>query len=265
MARASAETVNEIIAYVNDLNGEDGEQFFHPSITETIIRAIVNNRDFVISVEQLAEWLGQRTDNIHRFVKHFKEGIDYKYIIPSVVRAHTRKDAGCYCMLSMDCAKRLALRSRGRQADMVRSYFIKMEAAYRDYLSGAIRNRLRGEDPNVTQAKQSREEPRQRKRVAKGPGMYVYGNENGYKIGSTADFEQNRYPFLRRVVPGELKHWEPFRDERLLEDCLHAALEGDAVGHEIFRSKYDDIMTALQVCKGRVGGIREEFERARKT
>jgi hypothetical protein len=173
-----------------------------------------------------------------------------------------RANAACYCMLSIDCAKRLAIRGRGPYAEQIRTYFLEMEKGYRRYMERGIKDRLKTESYDVTQSKRYREPVNERPAIKPGPGSYIYGNDHKQKIGSTTDFMINRYPEVRRLIPGPAKmlHWEPTYDNEFFEKCLHSTLDSYAEGHELFHAPENARNAAVRICKKRTSGVREELE-----
>jgi len=274
MSRLNSEAdVDEVMAYVQDMDDAHGSPLFHPDVTRTILRAIAQDRDFVISLRELAEWLGQQEKHIKGLLPAFKSGEDYRVAEnASESRASSLggRPKGVNVLLTMDCAKRLALRSRGRRAEQVRTYFIQMEQAHRGYLQRGIRRRLAEEEPEVTREKLRREAPERRPNKPPGPGVYVFERKHQgrvtHKVGKTVDVNE-RYRGLRRTLAGELRlrHWEPTGDEDMLEACVKTALQRDGEGHEIFSTPFPDVMTAMDLCKKRTANVVGEFERRRRS
>lgn len=222
---------------------------------------------------------GKSRTVVLKYLPYFEEGTDYiKVTVEEAVKIAKlnnaseeeisdllkgkRTDAACYIMLSIDCAKKLAMRARGPYADQIRLYFIQMEKGYRRYLEYGIKQRLKEEDPEVTKSKRYREPVNERPSIPPGPGAYIYGNEHKQKVGSTDDFMKNRYAEARRLVPGPatILHWEPIYDNQFFEDCLKIGLDKYAEGHELFHAPTDAREVALRICRKRTNGIREEIE-----
>jgi len=124
----SADLIDEFLAYVRDLDDDEGYQLFHPAVIETMIRAIAHRNDFVITLDQLAEWLAVQVGHLKRFLVNYKEGIDYHLTLKPTTSPKGGRPKEIIT-LSMDCVKRLALRSRGKRAEQVRTYFIRTEEA----------------------------------------------------------------------------------------------------------------------------------------
>ena len=259
---SKSEGVEEFLAYVNDLDDENGCQLFHPQVTETIIRAIAHKQDFIITLDQLAEWLACRVDSVKRFLQHYTEGKDYilEYIHSGLSAGRPKEKV----TLSMDCVKRLALRSRGHRAEQVRTYFIKMESQYRDYMERGIERRRKQEDPEITQSKLCRIPDSKKLTSAKpGPGIYAVQqslkDQTKFKIGKTTDV-QSRFATLRRRLPGEveLKLFEPTDDETFMESCMFTVLDESAEGHEMYNTDFPTVEKALGVCRETVSAVKRK-------
>jgi len=160
--------------------------------------------------------------------------------------------------------KRLALRARGLRAEQVRTYFIRMEEAWRKYMQGEIAQRLKEEDPEVTCAKQQRRSSGgQPVRAQRGPGVYAISTDHKgrrrYKIGESTDMN-DRYAVLRRTLPGTvaLDFWQPTDHEAYVEKCVHEILHDKAEGHEQFHTDLPTIRKAVALCmENRATLIRE--------
>jgi phage anti-repressor protein len=266
------EVIEDFIAFVNDLNDKEGNQLFHPKVTETIIRAIVNNKNFIITLNQLADWLACRVDNLKRYLPNYEDGIDYKIESISPNGAGRPKEV---IYLSMICVKKLALRSKGKRADQIREYFIRIEEMFRENMEHSIEKRLKYEDPEVTKTKLKRDTRHPELKAKPGPGIYAIRKESRitpsspkvkdkFKVGMVSGNVNNRYSQLRRKAVGdtELVRFENTDDEKYMEACIHTYLEPYAQGHEIFDTDLETIDKGFEVCEDSRKRLKEMSKKA---
>lgn len=144
--QVSDAVINNFLTFVYNLDDSYGNTLFTHDITETIIRAIINDQDFVITLEMLANWLSiTKISNLKRLLNTHEEGTEYITIYKNTSAGGTMKEV---IKLTMDCVKKLSLRSKGKRADQVMEYFIRMEKMYRKYIAGIIEKRLEEESKN---------------------------------------------------------------------------------------------------------------------
>lgn len=276
------ELMEELLAYALDQNDQEGNQLLHPSVVHTLVRAIVCNDDFVITLDQLAMWLAVKVGNLKRFLQHYTEGSDFRVSEVPTPMGRPKE----IIALSIDCAKRLMLRTRSRRSEQIRGYFINMEAAHRDYMTHAIEKRLKTEDPEVTRAKRSRATDTENpfRRAPRGPGVYIMeqkstlpgrdcpsrssGTGDGtrkvvrsrVKVGKTVDLN-TRYATHRRSLPGTLavSHWEPTDNETYTEACVMHLLRKKAEGNEFFDVSPEEAKRAARMCTTNLSKLDQEF------
>ena len=91
--------------------------------------------DFVIKLDVVCKWLQSRKDRlVETLKKSYKQNIDYTITkdpnqVKKVFRANNYKTY----LLTPDCFKRLAMMSRSKNAEMVRTYFIEIENMFIKY------------------------------------------------------------------------------------------------------------------------------------
>ena len=85
--------------------------------------------DHVVRLDAVAKWLQARKDQLAVTVRRsYREGIDY--VVSRAPPAHKRVARANHYrvyLLTPDCFKRLAMASRSKNAEMVRTYFIDIE------------------------------------------------------------------------------------------------------------------------------------------
>jgi phage anti-repressor protein len=108
---------------------DDMFSLYHPETAQT---------DFAVDVSAVATWLGVRKDVLMRTLRaSYTVDIDYSVTRmpnPSSQNKYGR-NAYKHVLLTPDCFKRVCMRSRGRTAEDVRTYFIQVEALVVKYRS----------------------------------------------------------------------------------------------------------------------------------
>jgi phage anti-repressor protein len=93
--------------------------------------------DFVVDADNAAKWLGVDKKYLLRAIYgHYKQNIDY--IITNKKKERTAKYGGNrykHVLLTPDCFKRVCMRSRSKNAEEVRTYFIELESLLVRYRS----------------------------------------------------------------------------------------------------------------------------------
>ena len=150
--------------------------------------------------------------------------------------------------------------SNSQKSEMVRQYFITIEEAYREYLTGEIKNRLR-----VDKVDYYDKYPKNKQiKYPRGPSIYVIKNvDRGhirYRIGETDNLNR-RLGEHRREIPGQvdLVLFEMYKNNDFLESCIHTFLKDSRVSGvyslknqemtEIFESDIPKILRIINVCK----------------
>lgn len=104
--------------------------------------------DFVVSLDSVAHWLGITKSNLHVTLKaSYTLGIDYSVNLTTNPRITGKYGRNSYkhILLTPDCFKRLCMRSRGKRAEDVRTYFIQLEALvvkYKDQMMQGMREEI---------------------------------------------------------------------------------------------------------------------------
>jgi hypothetical protein len=92
--------------------------------------------DMAINLDAVAKWLGVRKDNLMATLKaSYASGIDYEVSRKTNPSIKGKFGGNSYklVLLTPDCFKRLCMRSKGKTAEDVRSYFINVESLVMKY------------------------------------------------------------------------------------------------------------------------------------
>lgn len=91
--------------------------------------------DFVVKLDAICKWLKTRKDTLVKTLKYsYKQHIDYIVAKdPNQQKSTPRANNYKTYLLTPDCFKRLAMMSRSKNAEMVRTYFIEIENMFIKY------------------------------------------------------------------------------------------------------------------------------------
>jgi phage anti-repressor protein len=203
--------------------------------------------DFPISLDLVCKWLKCKKDAIRTTLKYsYKKDIDYIVLLskPSERRGSGGRNK-LNIKLTIDCFKRVCMRSKAEMAELVRTYFIELDefiTHYSDQISDGIMR-----DINKVAAKMKRNPTRD------GPG-YIYAfyvAKNLIKIGNT----ENIIERFRTYNTGRLEDVKPayvFRTEsrKQVEGCIKGLLEAKRYKkrREIYEVDLDVIQKLINGC-----------------
>lgn len=223
-----------------------------PEIAEFVmdfIYAIHQSKNFEISIRDTAKWLKVHEWAIKKTVQRsYKKNIDY-----IIDRQETNGRPRYDMYLTIDCFKEVCMRSNSKRGELVRKYFIMIENAYRDYLSGAIRNRRRSDNVDYNDKGYHDDN------YPKGNCVYVirisYNGLMSYRIGMTNNLKR-RLGEHQRTFNGviQLILYQYYEHNEFLETCLHRFLHKGRKRNdnnnliEIFESDVPIITKLLTAC-----------------
>ena len=144
--------------------------------------------DFVIVLDYVAKWLNCRKDTlVDTLQRSYKKEIDYIIETKNIKKTTPKSNHQKLYLLTPDCFKRLAMMSRSKNAELVRSYFIEVEGLYikyRKYIMNGMEQEIR------TLANNQKPKPYTGR---KGGFIYIIkvGDRDGvYKVGRTEDISK---------------------------------------------------------------------------
>jgi phage anti-repressor protein len=144
--------------------------------------------DFVIILDHVVKWLDTRKDRLVETLRRsYKEHIDFIVQKSDAPKKDPRNNNQKLYLLTPDCFKRLAMVSKSKNADTVRSYFIEVEGLYikyRRYIIEGMENDIKKMAHN--------QNPNKYKKL-KGGFIYIIkvGDRDGmYKVGRTTDIHK---------------------------------------------------------------------------
>ena len=159
--------------------------------------------DFTVDLDKLAQWLDCQKTSLFRTLKEsYKQDIDY-----NVRSCPTKKGNSSYggnrnlCInLTLDCMKRMCMRSKTPKAEQVRSYFIEIEEFQMKYNDQIVDGLMRDiQNDAIAERARNRND---------GPGwVYIFRASkklNVFKLGETIDLIKR----LRSYNTGRIKDIE---------------------------------------------------------
>jgi predicted GIY-YIG superfamily endonuclease/phage anti-repressor protein len=214
--------------------------------------------DFVVDLDKVAKWLNATKKSLTETLRaSYKLNIDYtKKNIPNPNKKHPRNNRYVQYMLTPDCFKMLCLMSRGKNAQMVRQYFVEVESMYIKYreqvMQGLLTDKeklLRNQRPQV---------------VNKQEGViYVFKAHESlslYKIGRSTNLK-------RRIVEHQTGRADDIdilyrfrtKDLKFVEECVHKALKEKKYRRykEVFEADIELIKKLVNKCGGIIDTVKE--------
>ena len=208
--------------------------------------------DPVIRLDTVAKWLSSTKQSLMETLKHsYRENFDYtiqKYtpINKKVPRANNNK----LYLLTPDCFKRLAMMSRSKNAEMIRTYFIEIENLFFKY---------RGEMLSGMQEELERLERNQKARASltdpKAGYMYIVRaseHKDGLvKIGRSKDLLSRLRAYNSgRADDIEVLYMYKVEDLESTEACVKSLLKKHQYRKykEVYQANIDIIKELIQGC-----------------
>jgi len=178
--------------------------------------------DFVVNLDTIAKWLNVRKDDLHDTLKKsYQKNVDYT--VETVLRRTRGGSNYLKIMLTVDCFKRLCMRSRSRKAEDVRTYFIELDdfiSHYSDQISDGIMKDIE------KVARKIKKNPK-----VDGPG-YIYAirasakTSSLLKIGETLDLVTRLRTYnIGRAEDVELLYAFRTTDRKTVEACIKGLME----------------------------------------
>jgi hypothetical protein len=286
----------DIVALVQNnplfnLNGEYGSKVIEKiknRFNEEEIRIYVTNlycylnydkKHFVILLEKIYKWLGYNRLNDCKavLVKHFKEGTDYKIenfaTENSVAKNETIGDdekneknkknetRGGHnkenILLTINCFKKLCLKSRTDQADKIHDYYINLEEILNETIieqSKELEQKLL-----VEKEKNYKLTGKKIRTHSKGHFIYIYSphpNEDIHKIGTTINLDERESTFMCSNPFGRLVYERFCPGSHIVEKTIHLMFDKYRVTNnrehfkgslDFFTKKIDELIDTIDI------------------
>ncbi len=229
LTRLTSDHGSKIIQKIRERFSPEEQQFY---VANLYCYLNYNSKtDFVIILDRIWKWLGySRVDHCKTcLIKYFKEDVDYKIDKTSFPEDAGKPNLGGrpaeYITLTVNCFKKLCLKSRTEKADQIHDYFIGLEEMMNELVTEQtqeLQQKLLIEKEKVYKltGKKIRESP-------KGDFIYIYSshpNEDTYKIGSTMNLNERESTFWCSNPFGEFVYERYCPGSIIVEKTIHLML-----------------------------------------
>lgn len=140
MSKSKKLTKAELVKIFTNVPNEFVDDFF-----ATLDHSNSINDDFPVDINLLCKWLKTKKDTVRKTLKRsYKKDVDYtENVKPKLGRVGSGGLNSIDVMMTVDCFKRLCMRSNTKPAELVRTYFIEIDefvTHYSDQISDGIMN-----------------------------------------------------------------------------------------------------------------------------
>ena len=242
LTKLSNDYRSKIISKIQERFGSEDQQLF---VANFYCYLNYNSKtDFVIELDRIWKWLGYgRIEECKRvLVKNFKENIDYKVQIyfpqdagkkPEPIeepekqeKTETRGRKPEYITLTINCFKKLCLKSRTEKADQIHDYYIGLEELINEVVAEQaveLQNRL--------QIKDNQKEQNLITNFNKKPILYVgFAEKNIVKSGYTNNIKERLTEHKHDIRPD-------FTFEYVYESVYNREIERRLYRHFILKQR----------------------------
>jgi hypothetical protein len=206
---------------------------------------------FKIDLDVVAKWLNTRKDDLKDTLKNsYVENVNYLVIR---VDPGQRKRGGHnkeIILLTSDCFKMLCMRSKTKNAEKIRHYYLTLEKLVEIYKDDIIKNQKK----RIEQLENNLKKP---KFPVKG-AVYIISIEDGYKIGKTNNMNK-RYELYKNAHKDnpEIRYVFYTSDIDQLETCLKNSLRYEEYRDrkEFYIVELADLMDEIDRCDDFINGF----------
>ena len=220
--------------------------------------------DFVVNLDAVAKWLHVTKGGLNKtLAESYKQGVDYVVSrVPNpMVTGKYGRNTYKQILLTPDCFKRLCMRSRGKTAENVRSYFIAVETLVSKYR----KQMMDGMEQEIRQLESGNRARRLAKAHGRAGYVYVLKASTKYdtvvKIGRTNDLTRRlREHGAALADDPEVLYIYRTDDAYAVETCVKGWLKTRQWGRgiskykEVYKADIDMIRNVINVC-GSVGTV----------
>ena len=183
--------------------------------------------DFVVNLDYVAKWLHVSKQELLKTLKHsYVKDVDYKCQkgVKNPNQKDPRSNNYTQCLLTPDCFKRLCMMSKAKNAHMVRTYFIEIEALFMKHKDTLIKG--------MQQEIDRLNKKRMKTKYPKGQG-YIYiikaspQYDSVYKIGRSMNLKARLSTYMTgRVEDLDVLYVYKAEDVHAVEQCVKGYLAG---------------------------------------
>ena len=194
----------------------------------------MTHEPFKIDLDLVTKWLDATKGNLKEtLLESYKANIDYILLLGNKKQKGSGGHNREIILLTPDCFKMLCLRSKTKNAEKIRQYYLTLEKLVIIYKDDIIKN----QNKRIEQLENNLKKP---KFPVKGT-IYVIAIEDGYKIGKTGNMN-NRYKLYQNAHKDnpEIKYVFYTHDIDQLESCIKNTLR-----YEVYRNRKEFYLIEL--------------------
>jgi len=219
------------------------QERFSPEIQQLYIANCVcyinynSKTDFPVILDSIWKWMGySRLDHCKSvLLKHFKLDIDYKIQInfpedagekieptEEPEKQETRGRKPEYITMTINCFKKLCLKSKTTKAEQIHEYYVELEDLMNELVieqATELQNKLL-----IEQEKNYKLTGKKIREHSKGDFIYIYSphpDEDVYKIGSTINLDQRESTYMCSNPFGKLLYERFCPGSQIIEKTIH--------------------------------------------
>jgi len=199
---------------------------------------------FKIDLDVISKWLNTPKGNLKdTLIESYKKNIDYVLLIPNQKQKGSGGHNKEIILLTIDCFKMLCMRSKTKNADKIRYYYLTLEKLVEIYKNDIIKNQQKKIDQLKNNLKKT-------KFPVKG-AIYIIKIDDGHKLGKTGNMNK-RYELYKNAHKDnpEIEYVFYSHDIDKLEACIKNILHNEEYRNrkEFYTLELSDIITAIKDC-----------------
>jgi phage anti-repressor protein/predicted GIY-YIG superfamily endonuclease len=234
----------------------------------TLYGTSTSQADHVIDLDAISKWLTIKKSNLMATLKQsYKDGIDYVINRHYIEKGKGRTKGGhnkMQVLLTPDCFKRLSMRSKGKKAEEVRTYFIQIESLvlkYKDHMMAGMIQEIKRLERNQSGTKTNSSSKR------KGYIYVIRASEHKdsvYKIGRTINLSR-RLREHQAALADDLDVIFTYQtdDVEEVEGCIKASIRRKRFRKykEVYQIDIDVLKSVIEGCNGiQKNMLKREYE-----
>lgn len=201
-------------------------------------------------LDYVAKWLNCRKDTlVETLQRTYKENIDYTIKTTGIRKTTPKSNHQKLYLLTPDCFKRLAMMSRSKNAELVRSYFIEVEGLYIKYRKYI----LNGMEQEIRTLRNNQKSSKYKDR--KGGFIYIIkvgDRADVFKVGSTEDIYKRMKTYQTGLADDvDVLFMYETDDLKKTEKCVHTWLSDHQYrkNREVYEVNVDLLKDVIVGCQ----------------
>lgn len=224
--------------------------------------------DHVIDLDAVSKWLTIKKSNLVATLREsYKDSIDYVINRPYIKKGKSKNRGGhnkLHVLLTPDCFKRLSMRSKGKKAEEVRTYFIQIESLvlkYKDHMMAGMIQEIKRLERNQGGSKA---------KTASNRKGYIYviraseHKDSVFKIGRTINLPRRLREHQSALADDlEVVYTYQTDDVEEVEGCIKASIRRKRFRKykEVYQIDIDVLKSVIEGCNGiQKNMLKREYE-----